>query len=136
MSQSHEKLLHCLSLLLSWLQKLPTRSPLHTFLSSSLKIVLIYPDVCLLLDKTHVEGEHAGASENAAAVLIGLSFTVWSLCDWLIYGNYYATTPIFLQLFQVFVALFKSNTVHHSEYRTVFVFFLGGMCVFHVNVPV
>lgn len=51
----------------------------HSFSSAHLSLLLlelIYPELCLLLDKTHREGKHAEASENAAAVLSGLSFTV------------------------------------------------------------
>ena len=50
-------------------------SSLHLFLSSSSKVDLIYPELCLLLDKTHT-GKHAEASENTPAELVGLSFTV------------------------------------------------------------
>lgn len=36
----------------------------------------VYPELCLLLDRTQLEGKHAGASENAAAVFNVLSFTL------------------------------------------------------------
>lgn len=82
MAHSHEEPVHCNSFRKVMPYRLisfrlgNTLSPLSTFFCSSLKIELIYPELCLLLDKTHRERKHAEASEKAAAVLSGLSFTV------------------------------------------------------------
>lgn len=108
------------------------------FLSSSVKIDLIYPELCLLLDKTHTHtGKHAEASKNAPAELIGLSLTVaiivW-LVEWrklLCNGSY---LYIFPSLFQVFVALFKSDTTLNTLYmlwvQKCFLFLSAGdVCV-------